>query len=78
MAVGFKPQLKRDSWMRHMCRGGAVIERLGTFLNMRMQTVQSDFEETRVALVVFRVFSLSARDNLVLRFCYKATASGGA
>ena len=44
-----------------MCRGSAVIERLGAFLNTRMQTAQPDLEETSVALVVSCVSVISKR-----------------
>ena len=33
MAVEFKSQLKKDSWMRHTCCVSTVIERLGAFLS---------------------------------------------
>ena len=53
MAVGFKSQLKKDSWMRHTRRGSAVIERLGAVLSTCMQTVQSGLEEVGITHVVY-------------------------
>ena len=47
--------------MRHTCRGSAVIERLGAFLNTRMQTAQPSLEETSAALVVSCVSVISKR-----------------
>ena len=47
--------------MRHMCRGSAVIERFGGFLNTRMQPTQPDLEETSGTRVVSHVFVVSKR-----------------
>ena len=45
--------------MRQLCRGSAVIERLGAFLNTRMQTAQPDFEEAGITHVVSYVSGIS-------------------
>ena len=47
--------------MRHTCHGSVIIERLGAFLDTRMQTGQSDLEEAGIVLVVLRIPVITKR-----------------